>query len=98
MGANFIALNIEAPDEATARYVFDEAQRRCRHNNGHSYSGGIGMADGIKFTPHSFFYEPAADEWLMDNAQKWEAALAVKVVPPDDPKGAYWRVGAWCSS
>lgn len=75
---------------------FDEAQASCRHENGHSYSGGIGMAQGLEFKDKEF---PTADEaqaWLQVNAIKWEAALCVRA---KDAEGkTCWVIGACCAS
>lgn len=98
MGANFVSLSIRAPDQIAACRIFEEAQRRCRYENGHSYSGGIGMADGLKFLAWVFETKQEADDWLADHAEKWEAALAVRVAPKDPTVEPYWRIGAWCSS
>jgi hypothetical protein len=54
------------------------------------------MATGLNFTNQRFKNNNDADDWLQERAQKWDAALAVKV---DDPDGNFhWRIGAWCSS
>lgn len=76
---------------------FAEIQQQDCYENGHSYSGTIGMARGIKFPNAPLFADfHAADEWIADHAQKWEEALAVQTFnKAGDP---IWVIGAWCSS
>jgi hypothetical protein len=72
---------------------FTEEQDYDRTQNGESYSGGIGMARGLRFVNRTFPTVNDAEDWLMDNAKKWEAALAVRA-----EKENMWVIGAWCSS
>lgn len=98
MGASFATLTIKERDQVKARKIFADKQASDRYENGHSYSGGIGMANGISFLPdHPFTDVDAADDWLSDNAEKWEAALAVPILDAAN-KFLCWRVGAWCAS
>ena len=73
--------------------AFEQEQRDDRYENGHSYSGGFGMASGIKFLAQAFPTVTEAEEYVCDNAQKWEEALCAKVT-----EGDLWFIGAWCSS
>jgi len=90
MGANFNTINLkgERPDILGA---FRGIQDDDRYENGHSYSGGFGMTTGLSFIEKSFASDDDADEWLIENCQKWEDALAVFV-------NDHYRIGAWCSS
>jgi hypothetical protein len=73
---------------------FKNDQTEDRYENGHSYSGGIGMADGLELRPNTFQTQNEAWDWLQDNCQKWKAALAVRV----EGNAPRWCVGAWCAS
>ena len=75
---------------------FDTDRSNSQHNDGHSYSGAIGMLVGpVVFKSETFPTIDAADEWLGDNHnKKWGPAWAVKV-EGEDPK---WVVGGICSS
>ena len=95
MGANFVSFNAPWKSQQEVRRDFEEAQRQDQWENGHCYSGGIGMARGLKFTASTFVTDKEADEWLMYHAQKWEEALVVKVEESGKPP---FRIGAWCSS
>ena len=98
MGACFQTMSVQADKtEKEVREIFEKVQDDDRFENGHSYSGGFGMARGLDFRQRTFATVSEADDWLADNAQKWEAALAVKV-EASDGKPARWRIGAWCSS
>lgn len=99
MGAQFneIALPRElTPDRLKA--TFGDIQDRDRWENGHSYSGGFGMASGLKITAKEFPDMEAGREYLFGAAQKWEEAIAVTVPSERDPEKKCWLIGAWCSS
>ena len=96
MGACFESVVIKGENETEAKKKFEAIQENDRYENGHSYSGTIGMADGIKFTGQSFASRNEAEEYLVNTCQKWEEALAVKF---KNQKGEInFLVGAWCSS
>ena len=92
MGAQF-NFEIMGKKEEKVKLIMDRfarMQKEDLYENGHSYSGGIGMCDGITNTRKKFEDEDEAEEWLEDNAQKWGPALLVST--EDD-----WIIGAWCS-
>jgi hypothetical protein len=74
------------------RDKFAQIQEDDRYENGHSYSGTIGMACGLEITDKIFEDNFKADEWLSNNTEKYEPAKAVKLTDGS------WLVGAWCSS
>ena len=99
MGACFDLRFVEETDKQKAKEIFESMQEECRYENGHSYSGGIGMATGLRFTDEVFSGSREAEEWLEDNAEKWGPALAVRfngIVNRKEYDG--WLVGAICSS
>ena len=57
------------------------------------YSGTFAEATGGKNIKKTFLTEKEAEDWLEENAQKWEEILIVKITNP--PSLGY---GAWCSS
>lgn len=92
MGANFVSFTLKGT-QAEVRKQFDDAVQQSLFSDGHEYSGEIGMANGLKFCRLDRVHTPTeANEWLQENAQKWEEALAVRLT--DDQ----WAIGAWCSS
>lgn len=95
MGANYISFNTPIREKKDILSEFQQAQDQDRYENGHCYSGGIGMARGLKFLVSSFSSDQAADEWLVDHCQKWDAALAVVV--QKNNQADHYRIGAWCA-
>jgi hypothetical protein len=96
MGANFQTMKVQGDaDRAAVTAKFVAAQEQDRYENGHSYSGGIGMADGLEFRDETFKTVREARDWLDANAQKWEEALAVRV---EGEEGKCWLIGAVCAS
>jgi hypothetical protein len=97
MGASWQMMQV--PGDKTWNEVTDlfaDVQDQDLYENGHSYSGGFGMARGLKRVNQTFDSSRMAERWLQENAQKWEEALAVTVAEGGQP--AYWLIGAWCSS
>ena len=96
MGAAFDAYFANNPNRTEVKQKFDYIQEIDRHENGHCYSGGIGMASGIRFlNDRTFSCINEAEEWVVNNAEKWGPALAVRV-KNDEYDG--WFFGAWCAS
>ena len=109
MGASFQTLKMPgALTKAEVQVCFDEAQAEDRYHNGHSYSGGIGMADGLSFMERTFASVDAATVWLDEFADKFGPALAVVALDDrerlwnDMPNPEFgkpiWVIGANCSS
>lgn len=81
MGCNFQMTTLPGDlDEAEVRRRFQAMQDLDRYENGHSYSGGFGMADGLKIVP----LPPHVKDWrvleetLDDICEKWGPAQAVR--------------------
>jgi len=68
------------------------------HENGHSYSGGIGMLGPSigGWNDLMLADRNAADAWLETNQEKWQSAIAVSYKNKDGVK--CWGIGGWCSS
>lgn len=96
MGAEFCTMTVKGQDKKKAQKEFKAEQESDLYENGHSYSGGFGMAQGLEFESKTFETEDEADEWLCENCKKWEAAKAVSF-KGDDGK-LNFLIGAWCSS
>lgn len=97
MGASFVTLHMDGNllrSEVTSR--FRDAQEDDLHENGHSYSGGIGMARGLRFENKSFATVALAEEWLADHAKKYGPAVTVHATAQNGTD--VWIIGAWCSS
>lgn len=99
MGAAFNEMTL--PGDLTWNEVvdrFEQEQEDDRYENGHSYSGGFGMARGL--TNHMrqgvFPDQNQARDWLIDNCQKWQDARAVSYLNKEGQE--HWMIGAWCAS
>lgn len=97
MGACFNSVKVNTPDRMEAKKRFLEIQETDLLENGHSYSGTIGMANGIVFKDKTFPTEYSAIEYIEDTAEKWGPAVAVRVTDPDEDFDG-WVIGAICAS
>jgi len=77
---------------------FEKVQTNDRYENGHCYSGGFGMAAGLKFKDRvaEVNSSESAEDWLDDNASKGGPALAVQLYITEDGE-TVWGIGAWCA-
>ena len=96
MGAEYSQFTARCEKREITR-VFAEYVEECQYEQGHGgYTGSMAETDGCSMTDQEFINEHDAEEWLMDNAQKWGPALIVQVTLKDQEP--YWLFGAWCSS
>jgi hypothetical protein len=98
MGANFQTMRLDGKlTTAEARRKFEAAQDQDRYENGHSYSGGFGMATGliVDRADHTFARYDDAHDYLVEACQKWEEARMVSFLEHEVPM---WLIGAWCAS
>lgn len=95
MGACFDAAFVNTTDKQAAKERFNDLLEQDRFENGHSYSGTIGMCNGVKFTDETFDSPDAAEDWLEENCAKWGPALGVRV---KSDRWDGWFFGAICSS
>jgi hypothetical protein len=80
----------------TIKKLWDGAVAQSRYEDGHSYSGQIGMLGGIRsWNDLNLPDMAAADEYISENHEKWQAAMAVSYT---DKGEKYWLIGGWCSS
>lgn len=111
MGASFASRRLDGKlSKAEVKAKFEAIQDADRHDNGHSYSGGLGMTSGLTFVDKqpTFATVDLALNWIQDEAEKWENALCVRAVgapwamskdePAPAPDAEVWVIGAWCSS
>lgn len=92
MGADFNFYKLQSKTASTAKTEFAKIKKQAQYDHGHSgYSGTFAECPGFTMTKQVFKDADQAEDWLVDNAQKWEDALGVKV-------GDDIYIGAWCSS
>ena len=96
MGAWYTERVVKGGNEKYVRDQFKHIQDEAAYENGHSYSGDINMANGIKFTGERFKTHKEASTYLSNTAQKWEEALVCQY--RNDKGQLVWLIGAWCSS
>lgn len=95
MGATFVTEEVPAATKLDRWWT--ERLKELRDENGHrgGYSGDFQTCDGLDVTSKTFPDEDEANDWLVNNTEKWGNARAVKVQKA--PKAWYWIVGAWCA-
>lgn len=106
MGANYVQREFSGNlPKSEVIALFKRAQEQDRYDNGHSYSGGLGMTTGLSFPPNLpvFASVDLATNWLQDTANKWQDALCVRAIGRQFPEimelpKEVWLIGAWCSS
>ncbi|ESX17895.1 hypothetical protein X766_16015 [Mesorhizobium sp. LSJC255A00] len=97
MGANFKTQSFDGKlSKKELETAFERVQDQDRYENGHSYSGGFGMARGLQIADKTFRDREIAEEYLDSNCEKWEEAIAVVYTDKDGAKK--WLIGAVCAS
>jgi hypothetical protein len=95
MGAEFCTMTVKGENRKQAKSQFEAEQESDRYENGHSYSGGLGMADGLEFHEKKFSNKVEAEQYLIETCEKWGPAIAVTY---QNPKGEInFLIGALCS-
>lgn len=80
MGANFDSLTFKPCSKEELEKQFKTAQNEMCEEYGHdTYAGHIGIASGLRISSRSFKTQNDAYEWVSENAEKWESAVAVQV-------------------
>lgn len=79
MGAQFDSVRFAASNETVLKENFANHIEQLRYDQGNeSYSGHMGMAQGLRILDKTFKNSDDAFSWLEENTQKWGPALAVK--------------------
>ncbi len=79
MGANFETHEAGNCDTETLRDKFRELQEElCRQYGNDAYAGHLGITTGLTVSNKKFDSHEAAEEWLMENADKWDDSVAVQ--------------------
>jgi hypothetical protein len=97
MGAEFCFQVFQADDRQHALQRAREIIDQAAHDYGHAgYSGSFAECPGARIENKAFPTFGDAEEWLVEHAQKWEAAVLVQVETVEGVQR--WAMGAWCSS
>lgn len=79
MGANSVTRTYDGKLSAQElKREFAADQDQCRFENGSSYSGEIGMLQGLVIEAQTFPSVDEAASYILDKAEKWGAGIAVK--------------------
>jgi len=108
MGASEDLREIIAPNRAAAEKLAAEIMEQDRFENGHEYSGTIGMASGVRTFVHPkpltedqarvwIFgeWDDASGQYKEGKAEKWGPAILVNVKAKNRKRR--WFLGAVCS-
>lgn len=80
MGAHFDYVTIPACSTEEMRKKFESIQSSyCNENGMNSYAGHIGIARGLTIHSKQFNNSESAEEYVEKYAEKWGAAIAVRV-------------------
>ena len=83
---------LKTTDRETAVKQFHQAADHSRYEDGHSYSGGIGMKHDIVDGLQDFETFDKAEEWIQENNDKWGPAHLCRL------KDGRYCFGGICSS
>ena len=98
MGANTSYRSFRTHDKQEIVRLWNDAVDQSLHDDGHSYSGSIGMlGPGIKqWFDVRFVGRDKAEDRIAEIHHKWDGAIAVSYL--DSDLAVNWLVGGWCSS
>ena len=91
MGAELAYITVRTQDKEAVKKRFDDSAEQSRYEDGHLYSGGIGMMHSIAKWVNGDRTQEQAVDFLMENHKKWDDAMAVQFQDG-------WVVGGWASS
>jgi hypothetical protein len=101
MGASNLAAtfpgNLKKPE---VEKLFQQMRKESLRTEGCEYSGGFGMFEpDLDFRPKKFGSVREAQEWIWENHEKWDEALAVRATDKKDDGTTeeVWVVGGWAA-
>jgi len=103
MGAEFNVRRFDDEPKEEIEKKWNAAIEQAKYDYGHSgYTGSIAeMPSGINWQDDVHFEDRSdAEEYLEENHNKWDRAMAVSytAVMKDDSTSKRWLIGGWCSS
>ena len=99
MGASFETVVIEAQTVDEARLKWNGEVEQDLHENGHSYSGTIGMlGEGFELRSDVGIFASVehANRYIENEQEKWDGAIGVRAKLKSGK--LVFVVGGWCSS
>ncbi|MFC1535774.1 hypothetical protein ACFL4H_00240 [Candidatus Neomarinimicrobiota bacterium] len=97
MGANDCLYSTSETNKDKIVKKHDELVQESLFEDGHSYSGCIGMFGyGIDFLSKEFKNREEAEDFILDKHSKWDNAMAVRYKSKSGKIN--WLIGGWVSS
>ena len=98
MGACYNSLQFRSLNKRKVLREWRAAVDDSQYEDGHSYSGCVGMLTGdpVWETSKVFHSRESANEYISNKHQKCEPPIAVRCLREDGSEG--WLIGGWCSS
>lgn len=95
MGAEFVCEKVKAREPVQLESIHDGLVSQAQYDYGHAgYTGSFAESPGLTIiTSIEFDDEQTAEDYIYDNAKKWENALAVRIKGTND-----WLIGGCFSS
>ena len=91
MGASLVVVQVRG-SEAEVKNKWADAVERDLHENGHSYSGSIGMlGPSLDIVHCNVSTLEEAEDVIGDTHEKWSCGMAMEIKPN------VWAIGGWCS-
>ena len=94
MGASFntMTFDLSKMTISEAKEQWNQEVEESLFEDGHSYSGGIGMlGSGFSIVNSEARDTSEADDWICDHHNKWDGAMAMRT------QDKQLVVGGWCS-
>lgn len=94
MGAEFVTETITAKTAKQVEKKHDELVEQAQYDHGHAgYTGSFAESPGVTIATYEAKDEDDAEQYIDDNANKWENSIAVRVKGTDT-----WVIGGVFSS
>ena len=94
MGSSFEVYEVTANNDLELEVKYVSLVEKALYDHGHSgYSGTIAESPGLTVVTEYSGDSVSSEEYIMENAKKWENSLAIQI------KGSNrWLIGGWYSS
>lgn len=97
MGAIFITMRVDSTNKSNVKEAFKERVDEDIYEYGHNcYNGTFSTMEGLSLSDKEFTDANEAREYISDNTEKWENALAVTV--KEDGKEPFTLIGGWAAT
>ena len=95
MGASLNCVSFASDAKDKIKESWDSMVQDSLWEDGHSYSGGIGMLAGpINWRDMRLESSAAAEDYISERHAKWDGPMSVSYAKGDK---SGWIIGGWCS-